>query len=605
MKKTLALVLVLAAVAAAAIVFFFKGPETREMHAADLAPADCLVFWEASDVHRTLDRWKQTSIYQITQEPEWQAFVAKFGDLVTDNLPDKSLSEAYADIKEADPANGFLAMTSVAESQPIFVGGFSYRGKKTAAKSAIEKLRAGILQFAPAQKSELVKAEGTEIEVVTLQGTTLAFAYRDNWFFFANGLDPMKGLLQRYAGGKSAGLSSDAVFVDAAKQGVLEPDFAVFARVKKMAEIEKVERHARYKGAGVPPEPPSPLEAFIPEVVHYSLKLDGLLMRDRAYVRIPNWPKAGALVNRSIAVTSPNSFGYGVMNFAGMENFTRPLFALTDEEEKNSDAGKKLKEKGLKFADLGEAFGPEVAFYSDWPTGAPWPTFFLGVEVRDTAKGRIFAETLVPEMASASKAEGPVEENGVVYWTLLGKMDDALALAVAYDGKHLVFALNKAEANEGLKHLKDGGSNLAQSETFKNAVKTVVTPTGGLSYLDLKQLIERVYAMYVDTLKGQLANSPVAKYIDPSKFPKAETITKHLLPSVISYGDAPEGFVVDAAGSISMYGTMLPMGAAWFVAIPRSAPMPLAPPPAPVATGATGTSTTTDKPAPEQAPPPK
>ncbi len=585
MKKTFLLVLVLAAMTAAAIVFLVKGKGTTSTpgSTAELAPADTTVYVEAPDLDRTITRWKASSLYQISQEPEWKAFTAKAGDFINDNLPDKSMREVFELLKEADPASAFLAIPSPTSREPNFVGGISYRGKKTSVKGALEKVRELILRGAPAPKSELTNVEGTEVEVLSGPGLSMAFAYRDNWFLFASGLDPMKSLLQRYAGsaGATPSLAKNATFIESVKQAEAEPDFVWYVNTKTLADAYKADRAQMLKGAGAPPEKPAPLEAFMPESVSYSLKFDGPLVRDRMYVRIPKFPKATALGHHLLGVTSANSFAYGVFNAGGLDPFMRPLFATFDEDEiKDQKTAKMLQEKGLKHADVPSVFGPETAFYSDWPAGAEWPSFFFATEVRDAEKGRIFAEAWMQFLRSPSDTSPPVQEGNTTFWSLWGGFHDGLPGVVAYDSKHLVFALNRAQAAEGLKHLQEGGANLGQSDAFKGAMKTIVRPTAGVLYVDIKQPVERLFEHYADSLKTQLAGTPeAAKYFDMTKFPTVQTLTKHLQPSIIAYGDAPEGFVVDASGTIPFSGMLFPTGIAFFGV--RAAPMPI--PPSPVA----------------------
>lgn len=575
MKKTFLLVLVLAAATAAALFFFLHGKDSSvaEGRAAELAPADTVVFLEVPNVERTLKRWESTSLSHIAQEPEWKEFTAKFGESVLTDVLDQSKLEILEQVKQAQPAGMFVAFTDVTGGMPAFVGGVPYRGKMTTAKAAIEKLRAAFLQGGPPPKSELVKVEGTEVEVLFNPGFSVAFAYRDNWFFFGSSVEGMKGLLQRYASaaGAPASLAKDATFIESTKQGHAESDFAAFVRPKALLA----------RPAGAPPRTPSPLDIFIPDAVHYSLKLDGLLVRGRIYLQIPKLPQAGPLANHLLGATTPGSFGYATLNTAGMDDFVRTMLQVIEADGAENSDTKRLAEKGIKISDLRTIFGPELGIASDWPASATeWPSFFFGVEVRDAAKARLFtqvcAESLVHDKPPEQK-----EEDGTTYWTVAKDSANPTPLTFACNATHLVFALDPASAAAGIKSLKAGSPGLRSSETFQGALKSVTAPAAGLFYVDEKQLFERLYLRFVPELKTQIAGSPeAAKYLDAAKIPKAETISKHLLPLAVSLSNAPQSLVVDSAGSVPLFGPILPVYLVGFRASPRimAPPIPANPP---------------------------
>ena len=112
-------------------------------------------------------------------------------------------------------------------------------------------------------------------------------------------------------------------------------------------------------------------------------------------------------------------------------------------------------------------------------------------------------------------------------------------------------------------------------------MKTVVMPTGALLYVDLKTLFERLYEKFKPMAAFALLDDPeVAKYFDGAKLPKAETISRHLLPLAFSYGAAEQGYVLDGAGSLSLIEAYVPLvGGAFFsfrsIAMPAPAPPPI------------------------------
>ena len=102
----------------------------------------------------------------------------------------------------------------------------------------------------------------------------------------------------------------------------------------------------------------------------------------------------------------------------------------------------------------------------------------------------------------------------------------------------------------------------------------------------MKTLFERLYEKLKPMAAYALVGQPeVAKYLDPSKLPKAETISRHLLPMVISWADAENGTQMDCTGSVSLIQAYIPVvsTAVFFVvgrsfASPPVTPAPIAAP---------------------------
>lgn len=584
MKKILPLIIVLAAVVAGALVYFRNKPEAAPgmARAAELAPADTIVFLAAPDVARSLERWKGTAIYKISQEPEWQAFAAKLDQYLFSLLPEKGLGEGVQLLQEADPSAFFVAISDPEAANPRFTGGVAYRGKQTLVKSAIEKWQKFLLSGVAAPKSEIVKHEGTDIEQLSSSGRTFAaFAYRDNWFLFASDVEQMKSLLQRYAAKDAAGtLAKAPVYAECLKQATPEADFIGFVNTGAMFQKSR----EKWK------TPPSPWDAYQPEAVLFSLKLESPWIRHRSYVRMPKMPKALPMANRLAAFTSSETYAYGSLNVAGLEELVRLI--LAEEEKNDSSFEKDLAMKGLKPMDLMSIFGPELSVHSDWEPVAVWPNVIGVVEVRDAAKARNFA-ALLAEKIGSSGTLSTKEEDGVTYWTAaVGAVVTQPTVAVS--DKHMAIAINYATAVAAFKQLKSGGSgSLSQSAEFQQALKAVPAPTAGTAYIDTKKLFERLYEKLKPMAAMQLASNPqTAQWLDPAKFPKAETISKHLGPTAVVYADAPAGFILESHGPVPFEGFLV-AGASWYAFLEMGPPRPAPTPPAAPAPATRGGTTTT------------
>ena len=580
MKKALPILAVVALIAAA-LFFFLKKSGQLDLapgRAAELAPADTLLFIEFPDMGRSKSRWKETALRKIGDEPEWKEFTAKWDDFKAENPQMRDVNAVFDQIERADPAGLFLAFNSFDGNFPKAVGGFPYRGKKSDVQAVVSKLRGGILASFPAAKSELTSYEGTEIETLKDKDMTLSMAYRDNWFLFATDTEMLLKTLSRYIRKPDApaGLAGDALWKDTIKQGTRDPDMTIFLRWEPL--MKKFEELAALASPGqAMPMNPNKVESML-----YSAKMDGLLMRDHFYVRAGKVPKVETFANRSAAFTSPATYAYagGQVAFAG-EPMKETIEAM---DKATGEAAKSLATKGLKLADLFTTFGPEIAMLSDWESGGlSLPTFFAAVEIRDKAKARLFADLLVEGMDDTKKATKS-EEGGTTFWTM--PADVALFQpTIALNDKHLAFGLNAQTAKAAMKQAQSAKADVPGRADYQAALKTVTAPKAGMLYLDVKTLFERLYEKLKPMAAFAVLGQPeVAKYFDPSKLPKTETISRHLSPMLISWAEAENGTQMDCAGPVSLIQAYVPLvGGTAFFAFRSFGMMSAPPPPAPPA----------------------
>src|SRR5216117_3484970 len=159
-----------------------------------LLPRDTIFLAHMPDFNRSLDDWYHCDIYQLYREPTVQDFLRK----PLGNLPKTdAASQTLREIEQLDPKHAFLALTSMDNNNPRFVGGFRFRGSQEEAERIISRWRSAFLGQTPAAKREKLQYQRHEIEVVTAAPFTLATTYDRPWFFAATDLTELKALLDR------------------------------------------------------------------------------------------------------------------------------------------------------------------------------------------------------------------------------------------------------------------------------------------------------------------------------------------------------------------------------------------------------------------------
>lgn len=571
MKKALPIVLMLAALAAAIVIFLKRQRGTLDLapgFAAELAPADTVLFLESPDVARTLVRWKETSLQKIAEEPEWKEFTANWDKFVNENEVARDMFGVFGEVQKADPAGLFVAVTSVDANGAKLVGGFPYRGRKSDVEGVVRKLRENIVKAWPAAKSELTVYEGTEVETLKDPKFIAAMAYRDNWFFFATDTDLLLKTLSRYSkkADAPASLAKDPLWKDSGDKGSKDPDLRLWARWSFFAD--KIASISAMAGPGAVPQikDPNPIQA-----ITYTWKLDGPLMRDRMFFQTTNPLKIEKFEDRSVNFTSPSTYAYVNMSLASFEEHTKSMLQALSTMGLSQAAEEALSAKGLKLADVFATFGPEITMNSAWDVGGmALPDFFAAVEVKDKVKARAFAELIVKEM----EAEGELTtktEGDTTFWTAAGPIG-ILRPTIAFNERYLIFGLNFDTAKTALKQLQEKKPNLKThpGSSYPEALKTVVQPTAMVVYVDLKTLFERLYEKVKPMIAFSLVGNPdMGKHFDSAKLPQAATISKHLRPIVISYGAEEKGWVVEGTGSVSFISAYMLTVPVAFVAVGR------------------------------------
>jgi hypothetical protein len=126
MKNIIPLGIVIAAVAAAAV-YFVQKPGRTGPRASDLVPTDAIFFAHLPDVRETAERWKKTSLYELSQEPEMQAFLER----PREKLPLFQKVQAVLDrLQRVQPREGFFAVNSIEGKTPELVAGFAFSGSE-------------------------------------------------------------------------------------------------------------------------------------------------------------------------------------------------------------------------------------------------------------------------------------------------------------------------------------------------------------------------------------------------------------------------------------------------------------------------------------------
>jgi hypothetical protein len=397
----------------------------------------------------------------------------------------------------------------------------------------------------------LITYGATEIEIFTDKELTFAQAFRGEWCFIATDLQLLERTLDRYehrANSGEASLANSDIFKRTLERLPARREVLFFAQLGKLSD----RLLALLKAAGQPAMK-EVQELTKLQAVGAATQFDGGQLRDTIFVLAPGSTKEPPLTRDSLALSSPATLVYYAAALPLKIELPESTAAMVAMVMPGFDAlNKALAEKALSLSDLGVAFGPEMGVLLEWPQQTMQPSFVLALDVRDAAKAKGFVEVLTGGVLG-SPAWARNEHDGVTYYVVPQQGIGLTAPTLALTDKFVVVGLTHMAITEALARLQSGEAKVNGTAAFRAAEQSVKRATSAYGYVDLRGLFERVYGTFRPLLAMSLAFMPdAAQYIDASKLPSTEAISKHLGPIVYSQSTSPEGILVESTGTITM-----------------------------------------------------
>ena len=563
MKKVIPAVIVVAAIAAVAFIYFQKAV-IHHVSATELVPADAVFFAHLPNLRRTAERWPKTALAQIGEEPEVKAFLAK----PRANAPQMKLwDEKVAQLYRVAPGEAFIAVTSIEGNQPRYLAGFSYAGRKAEVETLLAEPREELKRNWPTGKSDVTLQGKTEIDTFTFQDTTIGEAFESDWYFVSNDMELLRrtiDIAEKGLGEKSIGASD--LYRKSTARLPADGEVVLFAQLGSLTD----RLVSLLVASGQAPDPKQTAELKKIQAVAWGTKFEDALMRDTLFILSPGNTAEAPLAQQSLALSNADTFlTYSTALPASIELPDSPALAAF----LPSLAGweKDLADKGLQFADFSKAFGPEFGVTISWPKDNPQPSTLLTLDVRDAALAKRFFEALVPDLTGVPAGNREEKDGATIYETpptpglaIIPPLDFAL------NDRFLILGFGKSDVLAALERLKAGKGTIAATPAFEQATKAVGKPTSGFGYIDLKTLVDRSYSTFRPFLAMSLAFSPdSAKYVDAGRLPGTEAISKHLSPAVYSQSVTADGTLVESVGPLTFNQVIgLSVGGAIAAALP-------------------------------------
>jgi hypothetical protein len=545
MKRILFLLIALAIAAFGGWYYWQFSQRFSTSSVAGLLPRETIFVAQIPDFNRARDEWQHCDIYQLYREPAVQDFLRK----PLGNVPKSdAVSQTLVEIEQLAPTNAFVALTSIDNNNPKFVGGFHFRGSREEAERIIDKWRSRLTGQNSSLKRDKVQYQGHEIEATKTGSFSIASAYDPPWFFVTTDVVDMQALLDR-ADRRSSDLENRLDKDEAYRSAISRRpanDVAFFYLQPKTFS----QRLAALRAAvGSTPAPGEGTMIEKMRCIIGSMRFENGKLHDVLFLGMPKLEQNTTLTRSSLSLGTKETFFYLAM----LLNLGERMDTLN---QAAAFAGTKifqaLSDSGITAADWKAAFGIELGSLANWPLSAHWPSLLVTVPVTDAAKARQIVEALL--RAEQDDSWTAIEKDGVRYFSKQSTASFvAITPTIALSDRILIGGFDATSVEEAIKRARGTSSELAEFQTYKAAAHLLPAPTNFFAYIDMAQLYSRLDASLRPMLLMAAAFVPaVATSIDPTKLPAAEVITKHLSPIVSSQRYDGDGYMAESIGPITL-----------------------------------------------------
>ena len=514
-----------------------------------LLPQRTIFLAHLPDFNRTLDDWHHSDIYQLYREPAVQDFLRPtLAGLSKLSTPKAFGAQTLQEIAQLDPKHAFLALTSIENNNPRFVGGFRFGGSQEGAERLINRWRSTFLGQTPGAKREKLQYQHHEIELITAPPFTLATTYDRPWFFAATDLTELKALLDR--ADHRANNQEDILDKDAAYRTAIAHRPSTYAAFFYLQPKIFSERLAALRAAVR--SSPAPGDSTMLEKMRCiagSMRFENGKIHDMLFLGMPKLEHGTTLTRSSVSLGTKETFFYlsMLLNLGEKIDTLNQVAALA-----GAKIFQALADSGITADDWKAAFGLELSSLADWPSSAHWPSLFLTLPITDAAKAGKIVEALIRTDESAAWTD--TTKDGVRYFSKQSAASlIAITPTIVVSDRILIAGLNPVSVGEAMKRSGASSSELSDSQTYKAASRLLPAPTNFFAYVDTGLLYSRLDASLRPMLLMAAAFVPaIAGSVDATKLPSPEVITKHLSPIVASQRYDHDGYMAESIGPITL-----------------------------------------------------
>jgi hypothetical protein len=547
MKKAILVLILVLVLAGVAFYFFIR--QKAAPKAASLLPETTLLYVGLPNFPKSRQDFEHSQLYALWQEPEVQTFLEKpraaLREAAGAGKSDSVLEEFFQDrVVGLLQGEVFLAVTRINPPPSVQAGvvfGADVKNKKLEAEGFLKILEHDLAQRFPDSTAAEKRYLGIDYEVWQLTANyQVCHAFLNSLLVFTADENLLRDAISRFA---KQGPADAKSLADSPKfRRVLQPmpaghEAVVYINLSQLL------------GAF------GPLLALAPQRGGFLQKFTSIdasatsmtfadgLVEDLSLVTYAgtNHVPAANVERRTLALTSPDTAFYSVhtADLAAAYRQTMDALAMSGNATLTSMAvefDRGLNRRGIRFADdVLASIGPELAILASWREGAHAPDVAFVAEVKNADSLRPKFDTAMDALKEAAPLPATTWEVQSYLGSTLRTMyvgASAFSPSYAITSNFLIFSLSDDYTRALVAQSKGTSPTLVGNPSFSVSLRRVPASASTFTYTDLPKIFAALHAVV-------RANASGNEYLDFTKLPSTETLTKHLAPFVSATVDSP------------------------------------------------------------------
>jgi hypothetical protein len=528
MKRLIAGGLLFLLVAIGVVILWQRDSES--LLPGQIAPSECLIYFELPKIDRTVKRWPDTALSQMLEEPSVQQFLKKPISKIPANW--QAAGRAFAELR---CGSLFFGMTETRNNR--WICGFQAAANDSTVRREIANLSKALFGLSTKQmrSEDLGQSLGTGPDSGQPYWTKVG-----SWTLLSRSIDLLKEAV-RNSKARSTGLQSQNLYRRCRASVPSDYDALTFVQGEPSYDL-LTGFHWRYPGSATEGE----IHALLAVTT-----IEGARLRDTVFALAAPPSTTRPLDRQGLSMTSGSTIGY-LASRVGLSEVWRWCDRFAGESalaELIRDYMGEAKTFGIQPEDLDKLVSAaEIIVDRDSAPDSLSAAFSL--QVIDPGKFQHLIDRVVAEKFSDNCSMREIA--AIPAYSL--HVTKYASIVFGLVDRHLLVSGSESKFSELADRLRTHASGLESDYQFKSVSKLVKDPDDLFLYVDAKPFFERVYEASRSMLALGLEMMPVtSRYVDGMALPETGEISKHLSPIVLSRRRVTDGVLDESIGPITAY----------------------------------------------------
>lgn len=499
---------------------------------SQIAPADCVIYFELPNIDQTSKRWPEAALCRILGEPSVQHFLRQPISKAPPNYQNAWRSFASLRCRAL-----FFGMTEPDHDR--WICGLQTSVDQTTWRREISNVSQALFGQTIKEINNL-EAAGVDSGGAGKIEAQLYCARAGSWILLGRSTDLLLEAVRNSKTG-SGGLQSRKLFQDCRANVPIGYDLLSFVQGRPSLN-PSAGLHWRFHDQ----EAEGKVRALLAATT-----IVGTRLRDTVFAFTGTPPKGSPLDRKGFAMTSPSTIGY-VATQVGFSEIWQWCGQLSEQSQ--------LAETIRNYMGQARSFGIEPQDLDHLVSGAEIIvdrepkvdslSTAISLQVTDPDKFRHLMDQIVAEKFPDCSRK--IEVASVPAYVM--QVNERVAIVFGLIGGQFLISGSQSSFGEFVHRFQNQAPGLKADSQFKSIAKLVAEPYDLFAYIDTKPGFEKFYEASRPMLVfGILLMPALNRYFDAMALPEAGDISKHLSPIVLSRHRVANGVIDESVGPITAY----------------------------------------------------